>query len=401
MIGLWIILTVLAALRGLSVALPINLWSVTYMGIRLESNPTIVVVNTPENHPHAGNWLAEDALNESKFVISKSLAMKQAKNGDSYAQFIMGKLLLKQGNFDSASEFFRNSKAFHPILNFAQESQNTGHIKEAEFAYEIAYAINPQEGTLPYVNFMWDKYRENSTAEEMLQQSIAKYDRSKYRLSWWYRLGEIFKELERWDDAHTVYLEILSEYPNEWRAQIELGWVMYEQGFPFLTSENAFKAVIEKYPSRGDGFFAIGQFMVKQQKYDDADYWFSEAIERNPELGWWRIHQAKAARNAGNFPYAIQILEEALVHFPEYSQIYYEIAPIYLEVNEPGKAINAIQTAIMLDENDEWFYVRAGQIYESIGEDENALNAYQTALDINANNGHASAGIDRILRNDA
>ena len=141
----------------------------------------------------------------------------------------------------------------------------------------------------------------------------------------------------------------------------------------------------------------IGQLMVKEQRYDDADAWFLQAIQRNPnERGWW-LARANALRAAGEIDVALTVYQETIARFPDWADAYYEAAWGYRLAGQPERAIQAMNTALSLINKPNVVYsLRAAQIYEWAGRSDEAVALYHKILQMFPNNKVALQGVERL-----
>ena len=234
-------------------------------------------------------------------------------------------------------------------------------------------------------NFLWHIKNEPSASERILRQSLAEYQSA--NVNWIRTLGNVVRAQERWDEALVEYERALELNPDALYT-LQLIGETYMLGLS--NSEKAseiFYAMVVLAPESGIGYFELGRLMAEMERFDEADQWFAEAIERNPDEPWWWVVRANTAREAQNLPLALDIFNTAVERFPNYSMTYYEMAWAYKLNDQPAQAIEAINNAIRsMNTQNVWYYLRAGSIFEWAGEIEIALDTYNKVLSIeNAN----------------
>jgi len=318
-----------------------------------------------------------------------------------------GKEEVSGEGYGNALSWYSRATIFSPGLEQAWLQtglvyEKLGKIEEARGVFEKAWELNADIATADYAKAMnADELYEN--AEDVLRQSLASYPLSKNRNQWWKLLGENLETRGKWEDAIVAYQNALDEYPNDVNFLIRLGWSFYrssqnDEGYNL--AQQMFEKAIAINNLSGEGYYSMGELLRQEGKYSDADFWFQEAITRNPMARWWYITRGRSSESAGNFSFAIEIYNTAIELFPDFAQSYYEISWLYNEEERADDAIVSIEQAISLTSQPRIeFYVRAGQIYEGIHMYEQAYEAYQQALQINQSNTYALEGIQRINTN--
>jgi tetratricopeptide (TPR) repeat protein len=257
-------------------------------------------------------------------------------------------------------------------------------------------SVNPILTTLNYANFLIDTLDNPQNAISILEKGVREYSHSPQRQIWYRKIGDILLLESLWDDAILQYEQLLSEYPNDWRAYLSLGWAYYNQGNNRVAIEQ-FQQAITISPNTADGYLAIGQMMEMEQRYKDADEWFQKALFFEPNNRIIYLYRANAARSDKNFPLAISVYQKAIELFPDWPNAYYELAWAYQMMGETEKALDSIDISLDLNTDPSfWYYLRAGAIYEWAGKKQKAFWAYEQALKINPDNQSAKSGIERI-----
>lgn len=275
--------------------------------------------------------------------------------------------------------------------------ESAGRLTDALTAYQAAQSINPGVGTSYLVSFYRNTLKDTDGAMAVLKQAILTYSEVPQHTDWMLQLASLYRSKSLWAEAKIVYQQILAQDLTNVDAFIGLGWTSYGAGDGLSAAQEQFQKAIEVAPQRGEGYLAIGEMLVREKQYAEADSWFSQAIERVPESSGWWIERGNAARSAGNLNDAIVIYTQAIQRFHNFASGYYELAWAYRMNNDKNNSIQAIQKAIALVTTpSEWYFVRAGQIYEWAGIKDQAITAYQAALKINPNNSTAQKGLTNL-----
>lgn len=375
-----------------------NLWSIGYFDCIIKDDELCYLLFTqPESHPRASLWFAREYLSEGYFDTARIITNDLAKQGNADALIIMGQALAAQGDYLAAKNAWTTAGAYQPVMEAARQASEDGRLEDALFAYEAAQIINPNEGTLALVDFLWFPYRDQIYAESVLQKALVEHPASPNIYLWKNRLGKLFRDQERWDEAYNTYSQVLSEKPDDWQASLGFGWVLYGCGDGLDVAKKQFLRVIALNPDQWNGYYAIAEISAREKHFNEADRWFSEAINRAPDLIWLYIARGNYAREGGNISDAIEIYNHANEKFQNEPIVYFEMAWAYKINGDPKEALKSIEYAIVLMETENtWYYTRAGQIYEWLDDLTKAYEAYERALIIDPHNEVARNGYQRI-----
>jgi tetratricopeptide (TPR) repeat protein len=296
--------------------------------------------------------------------------------------------------------------AFESYLNY-QSNNPLGHL-ELAFAYESLCLHNRTNNQICRNDFYTEKIRyeyleSGVDIQNFIDNGVIMINNMQYssaliwltRALWldpesedaYYQVGQVYLNQEEWETAKNWFGLGIDMFPSYPHLNIGYGWAMYELGYSIQLVKEEFLESIELDDTNGDGYYAIGQLLTREGNYSEADIWFEQAIERNPDRQRWYIARGNAAREAGKYNAAIENYLEGIALFPEFAASYYQISLAYLLNNQPEKATDAIEFAIeLMGRPDERYHIRAGQIYESTGDLPKAKTAYLTALQIDPNN---------------
>jgi tetratricopeptide (TPR) repeat protein len=137
--------------------------------------------------------------------------------------------------------------------------------------------------------------------------------------------------------------------------------------------------------------------MRRERRYPEADDYYVQALEKNPQASWGWVLRGNTARESGDLEKAIAIYQSGIAQFPNEAALYYELAWAYHLNNQPQKAVAAIEEALKLIETPNVsYYLRAGIIYESGSLFENANLIYKKILIIDPSNIIAIQELDKL-----
>jgi tetratricopeptide (TPR) repeat protein len=393
---------VAVALLGLSSARQtwlINAWSLQF--VRHAFGPlaaeSAVLPDPPAGHARAKFWQAKDALQSGNPVLAETLIASQAAQGDPLSMRLMSDALAAQGDFAGALAIWQKAGDAASVLRVASQAGQAGRLEDALMAYQAAWRLDKESGTLPLVNFLLGSKQDYATAENVLRQSLVSFPNSRYLPIWFRSLGDALRAQKRWDEAAAAYESTIAQTQDDWAAHVGLGWVKYERGDGLQAAMSEFQKAINIPESKGNGQYAIAQALAREKRFEQADAWFIQALAVNPKVRWWYVVRGNTARQSGNLALAFAVYQEALARFPDYAPVYFEIAYSYQLNKQSAQAIAAIEQALVLmAPPNAYYYTRAGNIYEWAGDKNQALQAYRQALLIDPQNADALKGVERL-----
>ncbi len=376
----------------------VNAWSLQYT--RHAFNVVaqkLAVKEPPVGHARAAFWLAHVALRSGNPALAENFIASQAAQSDPFAMRLMADARLAQGDFSGALAIWQQAGEVTLLMGVASQALRAGHLEEALMAYSAVWRLDTESGTLPLANFLFDNMQDYGRAEYVLRQSLVLFPNSISWPVWSHRLGDTLRVQKRWDEAVAAYKSTIIRNPDDWLAHIGLGWARYERGDGLQAVIREFQYAIDAPESQGGGHIAIAHVLTREMRFNEAEVWFVQALALNPDVQWWYVDRGNAARQAGNLALALEVYQKALVRFPDFSPIFYEMAYAYQLNKQPAQAITAIEQALVFMLPPEaFYYVRAGSIYEWVGDNNQALHAYCQALLIDSQNAVAYDGVQRL-----
>ncbi len=385
-------------LRSVSSFWAVNQWSLTFV----QNSAEIELVVPPPMHQRAPIWLALRALAQEDLAkVDVWLpALKEKSGKDELAARTLGEILWAQGDIDGAIEVWVRIGDYHILSGKALQAKSSNQLDIAEKAFYAAYDVEPEAITLTLVNFL-RSHKKYSEAETLVRTILDTFPHSSRQLTWRRMLGDILRDQQMWNEAESTFQQLLEEYPEDWNTYIKLGWVYYERGDDIIEVVETFKKAIALEPKQGDGYAAIGALLVKEQRYTDADYWYIQAVQHEPNVkGWW-LARANAARSSGDIQKSLDLYLGTINQFPDWSPAYYRISYTYQLTDSPELAIAMIEKAIELDENNRLgYFFRAGDIYEWVDDIPKAIWAYDKVLRIDPDNARAERALERLGTSD-
>jgi len=375
-----------------------NAWSLQYSHHAFNPERELgEFTDTPIGHSRADLWMASDAIRSGDPGLAERLVTDRAEQGDIFAKKLLAEAFIAQDDISGALEIWQKMGDISSIKNVALQRQQAGDLDEALQAYEIAWKLDVESGTMVLANFLINNKPDYTRAEFVLQSAMASFPQSKYWSLWSSRLGDVLRFQKRWDAAQVAYKTALAIDANDWAAHIGLGWVFYERDDDLQAALNEFKLAINNPASMGQGQFSIGEMLTREKRYTEADAWLVQALEVNPDNRWFYLVRGNAYRESGEIELSLGLYQEVITLFPDFAQAYHEIAYAYQLNEQPEQAMAASEKAELLNKPPNLnILLRAGSIFEWGGDKGRALEAFRETLLLDPINATALSGVQRL-----
>jgi len=384
------------ALGGGSAALNRNIWSV-------RAAKTVLNGGGMPATPPAGDWLGRLwmgnlALQAGHPADAERWVSGLAQGGNPQALAILGWAYWDQGQPAQAIELWTKVKAVAFFEKAAKIADSHNQLALAEQAYRAEMALDAARALLPLVDIL-TRQAKTEEAISILQTALEKDANPEQRAPWLIRLGDLQRGQQRWEEARQAYQAALQGKAADASAWIGLGWTAYEGQHDVAAAEQIFQQAMRADPARADAYFALAELMRRERRYPEADDYYVQALEKNPQASWGWVLRGNTARESGDLEKAIAIYQSGIAQFPNEAALYYELAWAYHLNNQPQQAMAAIEEALrlMVTPNSN-YYLRAGMIYELAGYKIQALINYQTGLILDPQNKNILDAIDRLQK---
>lgn len=172
---------------------------------------------------------------------------------------------------------------------------------------------------------------------------------------------------------------------------------MYQTAGASAASLRELKLAIDLAPQDSEGYMQLGPFYLSERQYAEAAEMFQLAADLAPDSREPLIALADTALVSDDVRLAVEVLTEAATKFPGDAYIHYRIAGAYYwQAGDAFSAVQAIERALAITQQDTRYWVLAGRIYERIQEPGRAVECYQTALILDPENSAAQDGLTRV-----
>jgi tetratricopeptide (TPR) repeat protein len=350
----------------------------------------------PVSHPNAKRWLAEEAGEAGQVIEAANRLSLLAADGDRFSRRSLGHMLAARDDLSEAYALWKMDGDFNSVETWATRAEAAANLDDAYEGLRIAYQIDPQRGARSLAGFLVSQ-QATDEAIAVLNDVLDTQAADPRRAAWLLQLARLYEERGDWTAAETMYKELQALPGRQLSAYVGLANLAYESTGTYEAAAPHLAAARAAAPYESEAFYETGRLLGKDERYEDADQWFREAVEREPEaLRNWLAYADNATR-AGAPAVAISRYQNALTRFPDSDDLYFRLASIHILIEDWASAkaandeiirLNAASTPARL--------LQTAEIAEALNDDAAAKNAYQALLTTDPGNRMATEGLRRL-----
>ncbi len=221
----------------------------------------------------------------------------------------------------------------------------------------------------------------------------------------------------RFDEAYVILASHCEQNPQDPILEFKAGWLSYQIG-RYEDAERHLKSSLSSQMANPDAHYYLGLTLLKENRPKEAMPEFRETCERKPDFAVGHLHwgiclyQSKSYKGAlGQFKQAIAlnpnlasafyyagtvsldlgIYEDAIMYFenslkidPDLFNSYINLSAAYLNIDNPGKAIEILTKAAKINDKDYLLHKIWAQCLFKLGQHQESLKHFQEALNNNA-----------------
>jgi tetratricopeptide (TPR) repeat protein len=190
--------------------------------------------------------------------------------------------------------------------------------------------------------------------------------------------AEQLENVGKWDDAESIYREILKMDPRSIGALNRLGVIAVRRG-QFDTGIRYYKQAFDLDPSEFGTNLNLGIAYIKRQDFGNAVPPLERAVQAEP--GSFQAHELLAGALIGknDFSLAVPHLEKARELNPTDIATLYLLERAYLETKQFEKALSAFENLESLDPGSPWVRILRGQAEDSLANYDKAIAEFEAA----------------------
>jgi tetratricopeptide (TPR) repeat protein len=150
-------------------------------------------------------------------------------------------------------------------------------------------------------------------------------------------------------------------------------------------------------PDIQEGESTLASAMVREGLYEDASQILQRLTAKHPQWPDIAALLGRCYRETGKFEEACLELKRALTLNPEMSKARLELVRTYLELNEPSRALEEVETVLAGNKGfADAFYLK-GEVLANMGLSDEALKCFREALQINPSFTEAQKALEKML----
>jgi len=221
-----------------------------------------------------------------------------------------------------------------PHLSAGLLLENENKFADAENEYKRALALDPSSDAVTALANLYMRGRRFPEAEEYLQKLVVQQPQN---AAAHIQLGRVLAA-EGKNEAAIAELQAGAKYaPADVSVRHDLADLYTALGRNDQ-AEAIYRSLLAKSPNSPDLHRSLGQSLMRQRKFADAQQEFLTVIKLNPELGEAYGDLAFAASENQNYPLAIKALEVRGKYLPEVPITYFLRASAYDHLKDFKKA---------------------------------------------------------------
>jgi tetratricopeptide (TPR) repeat protein len=327
---------------------------------------------------------------EAKGEIDKAIknyrhAIKINPQQPEWVYFNLGRLLTAQGKYDECITTYqaalkiysKNEKLYQSLGRNAEEK---GDIDLAIRNYKQAIELNPKQPTWVYFHLgqLLTGQEKVESAIAVHQASIEQYPNNAeaYRL-----LGVAQEKSGNIDGIIASYRQAIALEPDKqvW-IYSALGQLLSKQE-RFEEAINLYEDADQVFPENPEVYRQLGRVQNQAGQLDAAAESFQKAIKIEPDKHIW-IYFAlgQLLSKQGRFEEAINLYQDADRIFPENPEVYRQLGRVQQQADQLDAAAASFHKAIEIEPDKHiWIYVELGQLLSKQERFEEALAIYQDA----------------------
>lgn len=373
-----LVLVVLIFLLGRN-SMVVNAWSLQFLYQTLGPGQGTVAA-PPADHPNAARWIVEDALMAGEFVGSDQFDVMPAANP--FVQRDLGHAAWARGDGATALAYWQRIGDYNSAGMVAQQAEAAGDLETAYQAHRTAYAIDPLRAAGGLASFL-ARHQSKDEAIRVLVDARSLTDHDSFQVGWLTQLGTLYAQTERWTEAELAYRELALLPGRAAAGAVAQAWLLYRRGDGLDAALARMGEAVRAAPGEAMPYYETGRLLAEAKRYTDADVWYREALQREPDELRYALAFARNARMAGELNQAARRVESALTMHPDEAALWVELAEIYRQADDLTAAVGALNQAVTVSERPNAGYYRTlATLYDALGDGDAAAAARAAAARI-------------------
>jgi tetratricopeptide (TPR) repeat protein len=206
----------------------------------------------------------------------------------------------------------------------------------------------------------------------------------------------------KFGEVEPILRDYLHEYPQSWRAEYQLGYVLF-QTHKFGPSIEALASSLQLNLNNAEAHKILGLNLVIIGKYDQALLELEQAARLKPDSAEIRYHLGRIYYTRNVFPLAKREFEAAINLAPDYMKAFDNLGLTMEAMGDDGSALGSYNKAIELNErqglHSPWPYINLASFYNRKNDPRRALDLARRGLEQDREANQAFVQIAKAYRN--
>lgn len=213
------------------------------------------------------------------------------------------------------------------------------------------------------------------------------------------KAGDIYAELQRWEEAATFYRNVLRFEPSSVKARIGLASVLHKGQRNDSEQDRLLDESIKLEPQRAYDIYVLrGQWAKDDRKYDLAEKFYKQAIAVNSRSEFAPMYLGILYRDLGRLDDSLSEFQQALEINKTNYDTQYVMGDLYLRMGKPDQALPYFLMASGRPGRFPMYHLGLAEAYRSIGETVLAISEYRKVLELDPTNSYAADQLNKLSR---
>lgn len=245
--------------------------------------------------------------------------------------------------------------------------------------YEKALSLDPSSIFLKR-QVIYARYRNGDAdgAVALLQTALSENPDSVEILE---LAGEIYKDLNKPQDAIGVYQKIITFDPDNAEAQFNLGVLAYFQDDRAMAKE-ILGRLVRNHPETIRAIDILAAIAIDEKEYDEAKAYLERILSVREDYDPAYLKLGVISEMQDNPAEAIQYYSKALEYNPHNRQVRERLTQIYLKQKSKEKAVEELRKMNLLAPEDAEVHLRLGLIFFEDKQYDKALEEFDLAKNL-------------------
>ena len=250
-----------------------------------------------------------------------------------------------------------------------------GFNEEALSNLEYLEKYFPDDADISYnIGIIYEKLKDFEKAEKAYEKALS----ISHQADFYYNLGEVLINLNKWDAGIEAFKEVLKTDPNDSNCYFNLG-VCYLNKENLKLAEDNFTKAIELNPKDLYAHFYLGNIYQEQGLTNFAEDCYKKVLEISPDYSWAYFNLASIAYQHGNIEEAKSNLMLTIEYNKQDIEAYKLLTQLSIKDNDIENILTILHTRLEKEENGDLYYLLA-QVYKYISDIESYSKYLQLAL---------------------